>query len=337
MPQLFMQNFAKQANDVLRAILDQSTDCIKLVNLAGEIEYLNPNGLRALGIDSLDRVAGRPWSSVWPEANRDRVELALDRARRGQLDRFDGYCPNFRGEPRWWDVSVSPITDSDGRISHILATSRDVTERTQTGLGDRMRREEAERNAARSDDIAREMRHRLKNQLAVVSAVTKLLARRSNGSGDFIDRLEIKLQSLARAQDLLTVHRDTPPSARTVTMQVLDASGAGDRISVAHLPDVRLGDDAIQQIALVLGELQTNSLKYGALRREGGRIVLSGSAADRVLIFVWDEDLGETVASPQASGAGFALITRMGSVPGGTATIDWHETGLRIEFHVRTQ
>lgn len=335
MPERFMTLFATQANDVLRAILDQSVDCIKLINLQGELEYVNPNGLKALGVDNYDDLIGRKWVDMWPDGSRARVAQALDRAVRGQQDRFDGYCPDCKGEPRWWDVSIAPILDANGKLSHVLATSRNITGQVHDRVNERMLREEAERGAERSDSIAREMRHRLKNQLAVVSSVAKLLSRHSNDIPDLMDRFEGKLLALARAQDLLTAHRDRPISAAAAVAQVLEASGAGDNITVGHLPHARLGDDAIQQLALILGELQTNSLKYGALCHDSGSITLTGQLASGVLSLNWHEDCGQPVVPPGDDGSGFTLLVRLGSVPGQRAQVRWHSSGPSIDFHVR--
>lgn len=335
MSETIMAQFAEQANDVLSAVLDQTADCIKLVSMDGEIEYVNGNGLRALGFANSTEILGRRWVELWPEDGRARVEQSISKASRGQSDRFEGYCPSIGGQTRWWDVSVSPIKHGD-TITHLLATSRDVTDKVQESLNERRMRESAVQAAERSDSIAREMRHRLKNQLAVVGSVAKLLARHSDGAKDLIERFEGKLQALARAQDLLTVHRDSPITATTAVSQVLDASGAGDLIEVIALPEARLGDDGVQQLALILGELQTNSLKYGALGNDAGKITLSGSLRQGVLSLHWHEDTGQAVATPTREGSGFLLLSRLGSTSGAAADVRWHATGPSVDFHIRT-
>lgn len=88
MSETFMTYFADQANDVLGAVLDQTSDCIKLISLEGEIEYVNHNGLRALGLADGSQLVGRQWAEIWPEAGRARVLNAVSRGRRGQTDRF---------------------------------------------------------------------------------------------------------------------------------------------------------------------------------------------------------------------------------------------------------
>ena len=332
---LFMTRFAGQANDVLRGILDQTVECIMLVNLDGELEYINPNGLRAFGFDSFAQVVDRSWVDFWPEDRQSRASDALALARRGQQDRFEGYSPDARYAPHWWDVSVSPIVDETGTITHILATMRDVTMGVQERLGERMKREEAERFAKRSDSVAREMRHRLKNQLAVVGSVAKLLSRNSDSPADLTERLTEKLQALARAQDLLTINHDEPPEVGVAIAQVLEASGAGERIEVGTMPEGKLGDDAIQQLALILGELQTNSLKYGALFYDSGQITLTGTRNGTDLALHWHEDTGRKIDPPEVEGSGFKLLQRLGSTAQSRARVQWHSRGPTIDFHVR--
>mgnify|MGYP002777004734 CR=1 FL=1 len=334
MTQTFMLRFADQATGVLQAILDQSVDCIALVNRAGEIEWLNPNGRRAFDLDGQEHGS---WIGLWPQDGQARPGQALDRAWRGQHDRFQAYGPASGGELRWWDVTLSPICAANGTQTHVLATSRDITDQMQEQLSDRLRREEAERLAERSDNVAREMRHRLKNQLAVVSSVGKLLARHSTGAADLMERFEGKLQALARAQDLLTANRDEPIVVSQAIAQVLEASGAGERIEVRPMPAARLGDDAIQHLALILGELQTNSLKYGALGKGRGGIVLTGALDASLLSLTWHEDTGEEITAPASHGSGFTLLTRLGSVSGRAAQLRWQARGPEIEFHVRVQ
>ena len=331
----FMEKFAAESQLLLAAILDQSQDCIKLLNAAGEVEYMNENGRRAMEIGDFSSVAGRPWVDLWPADARKLVENSIDKARRGQRSRFEALCPTQEGRQSWWDVSVAPVYDEQGEVRHILATSRDVTDYMNRRMSDRMRREEAEREADFSDAVAREMRHRLKNQLAVIGSVAKLMARHSQTAAEMSEKLERKIIALARAQDLLTVHREQPITAAEAIEQVLGASGAGDAIEVLSIPHARLGDDAVQQLALILGELQTNSLKYGALRDETGKVILSGRLQGQSLCLHWHEDTGHAVDPPEKSGSGLQLLERLGSSADGRGATEWHSTGPSSTFYVR--
>ncbi|TMM46136.1 PAS domain-containing protein [Qipengyuania marisflavi] len=331
----FVARFADQTQDVLKAILDKSQDCIKLLSLSGEVEYVNHNGCQALAGGDFAALTSRSWADIWPDDSRPKLDAALARAVRGERGRFEGYCPGADGEPRWWDVELSPVMNGDGKMTHVLAISRDITVSMQERMQDRMRRETAEAEAERSDNVAREMRHRLKNLLAVVSSVAKLISRHATSPREVIDRLEIKLQNLAHAQDLLTISRDQPVNAAVAIQQVLDASGAGEKVTVAALPDARLGDDAIQQLALILGELQTNSLKYGALGSDAGQITLSATLQDAVMCLHWHEDTGAPMSPPEKEGSGFLLMQRLGSTSNHRAKIHWHDNGPAFDFYIR--
>ena len=50
------------------------------------------------------------------------------RAGAASAGHFDAFCPTAKGTPKWWDVLVTPIIGSDGKVSNLLAVSRDITE-----------------------------------------------------------------------------------------------------------------------------------------------------------------------------------------------------------------
>ena len=332
----FKQRFDRESGDVLDAVLANSRDCIKLLNLDGELEYVSESGKAALGVANLREVIGRKWRDFWPEAMRGALDAAVSAAKQGSSARFDGYTETTEGTRIWWEVVISPVRGADGAISHLLAISTNVTAQRAVSRDDRRRREQAEHEAGLAGDVAREMRHRLKNLLAVVGAVAKLLARHTQTARELAAKLEEKLFALARAQDLLTLHRDQPILAQAALDEVLAASGAGERIAVLAIPPVRLPDESLQTLALILGELQTNALKYGALREEGGRIELSGRLDGRVLILRWREFCPFRVAPSGRENGGFKLIARLGSTGSGQAAIDWHDEGIIVEFGIRT-
>lgn len=307
-----------------------------LVGLDGKLEYLNRHGLAALGVTSGPSPVGHDWRELWAEEHQPQVDAALVSAGGGQSSRFEAWRPDQLGLAQWWDVSVSPVGNDKGEIAHILAISRDTTAQTNLRDGDRSRRELAEQAASLAGQIAREMRHRFKNQLAVIGAVAKLLARHTTDAGELARKLEERLLALGRAQDLLTNSLDRQIPAREAIALVLAASGAGDQVELVECPDTLLGEDAIQHLALVLNELQTNALKHGALRSACGRIELSGTRAAGALSLRWQEHCADPVTPAQTGGGGFQLIRRIGAVGANQPAIAWSEHGIVVEFHLRT-
>lgn len=330
----FLDRFHAEAGDVLTSIFAHSCDCIKLLTLEGELEYVSDSARDALGLASAQDAVGRNWLSMWSDDQRPRLREALAQSAQGRSARFEGTTGSGL-ETRHWEVALSPVRGVGDAITHLLAVSTETTTYFDAARLERERREQAEREIAYAATVARELRHRLKNQLAVVGAVAKLLSRHTTDARDLVGKLDDKLIALARAQDLLTVRRDEPIAASEAVEQVLADSGAGDRIEIGTMPEARLSDEAVQQLALLLGELQTNSLKHGALRAEAGRIDLSGRREGKVLTLRWREDCGHRVAPVEKGAGGFQLIRRLGAVGAAQPAISWQSTGIEVEFHLR--
>ncbi|MDR6233354.1 hybrid sensor histidine kinase/response regulator [Pseudomonas oryzihabitans] len=137
-----------------RSVMVCSVDCIKLIDLEGRLEYMNPGGLMVMEIDDFIPFQGRYWADLWPEEQRQEVQAAIEAARQGGIGRFTGLAPTAKGTRRWWDVVVTPILGNDGRPQQFLSISRDVSEtvRTREAL-DELNRNLEERIEARSQEL----------------------------------------------------------------------------------------------------------------------------------------------------------------------------------------
>lgn len=328
----FLDHYRAEAGDVLDAILTHSRDCIKLLNLKGELEYVSASAKNALGIADNSEAIGKGWRNYWPESERAALDAAVLAATHGSSARFAGATPAQGGAQRFWEVTISPVRGEGGEVTHLLAVSTDITAERES----RLRLERAEEEVSFAGDVARELRHRIKNQLAVVNAVAKLLSRHTATARELARKLEEKLISLAQAQDLLATRHEHALTARQAVAEVLRASVAGDRVEVTDMPDADLRDESVQQLALLLGELQTNALKHGALKGEGGMVRLSGSADGQVLTLRWEEDCGAPVTPVEAGSGGFQLIRRLGAAAGRQPEIVWLPQGIVVHFHLRT-
>lgn len=331
----FHDRYRAESADVLDAILTHSRDCIKLLTVSGDLEFISASATAALGLADASEAIGRAWRGFWPESERAKIDEAVSAAVAGISNHFNGTTSGADGQARHWEVTVSPVRGADRLITHLVAVSTDVTAQFEAIRRGRERWEMAEEKAGRADVVASKLRHRMKNQLAVVGAVAKLLARHTDDAKDMARKLEDKLIALARAQDLLTIRRDEPLGAREAVEQILTVSGAGERIEIVDMPADPLPDESVQQLALMLGELQTNALKHGALADDGGRALLSGSTAAGVLTLYWLERCDRPVLPVEQGGGGFQLIRRLGSAAGRQANIGWDTDGIRVQFHIR--
>ncbi len=159
----------------LRSVLDASLDCIKVIGLDGRLAYMNANGLCVMEIDDFSQVANACWWDLWPAGAANDIKIAVDAGRKGQPTRFEAFCPTAKGTPKWWDVSVSPVQDENGRVTHLVSISRDIT--------DRKRAEEA---LADSETRAVESQRQLH---AIVDSIDQMVwSATANGHHDFHNR-----------------------------------------------------------------------------------------------------------------------------------------------------
>jgi len=107
---------------------EQSPDCIKIMSVDGGLQAMNRNGQCAMEIDDFAALNGELWPDLWPAATRAKVVTAMELALGGGEGHFDAFCPTAKGTPKWWDVLVTPILGGDGKVSNLLAVSRDITE-----------------------------------------------------------------------------------------------------------------------------------------------------------------------------------------------------------------
>ncbi|MGY2894765.1 ATP-binding protein [Deinococcus sp. UYEF24] len=113
----------------LQAIVDGSSDCIKVLDLNGYLLSMNAGGMETMEIDDFSSCHSTLWPEFWKGEARTQVQQALEAARNGETVNFEGPADTFLGTPRWWEVRVSPIRDHSGEVTRLLAIARDVTAR----------------------------------------------------------------------------------------------------------------------------------------------------------------------------------------------------------------
>src|SRR6202161_1498409 len=100
-----------------------------MLDLEGRLLWMNEGGMQALEICDLGPFVNSSWLEFWEGDDAKAVREAVETARKGGTGRFTGYfATTTTKQPRWWDVVVSPIRDSEGKPERLLAVSRNVTE-----------------------------------------------------------------------------------------------------------------------------------------------------------------------------------------------------------------
>jgi PAS domain S-box-containing protein len=122
--------------DYFRSIVVSSPDCVRIVDLQGRIEFINPGGLKMLGVSQarFDReVRGQSWPGQWPDSEQATVEAAWRAAAAGETLSFRACTMRRNGGSVWFDTTVSPMFSPGSRaVVAVLATSRDITQEVES-------------------------------------------------------------------------------------------------------------------------------------------------------------------------------------------------------------
>jgi two-component sensor histidine kinase len=274
--------------------------------------YTQDLGLRYISISTpmlgleVDQIVGRTDEDILPAKSRDAIiklkKEALDtgRPRDCEISIQDGAME------RWYDLHLEPLREVTGASVGLICASVDVTARKEGEVHLRL--------------LMRELTHRSKNLLAVIQAMARQTARRSESVDQFTEQFGARLQALATSHDLLIQESWHGASltdlVRSQLGHYLDREDS--QISVKG-PSVFLKPEAAQNIGLAMHELATNAVKYGALSVPSGHVSITwnwhgqGNGKDsdpKHVEIMWVEEGGPPVAPPEQRGFGSIVIER---------------------------
>ena len=153
-----------------------------------------------------------------------------------------------------------------------------------------------------------ELNHRVKNTLASVQSIAQQTIRRTHSPEQFAAAFSGRIQALARVHSMLS--QTTWQGADLLALihdQVLLGLIDETRLT-AQGPAVMLDPQLAMHLAMVVHELGTNSVKYGALSGPAGWVTVSWNVEGRQLRISWVERGGPVVAAPKQQGFGTAFI-----------------------------
>jgi two-component sensor histidine kinase len=234
------------------------------------------------------------------------------------------------GEIRWVALKSCIVErDDDGEPLVVAGLGFDVTTR---------RREQEAREL-----LNQEFAHRMKNMLSVVGSIVTMSGEHRPEARDFVAAFQARLGSLAATHELLTQADGRPIALGRLFEKVLAPLGVLERIDAAGDREFLLGAHDAQTVALVMHELATNAIKYGALSNSAGRVALAfevkiGERADEqpTLTLRWEEVGGPTIAVPVNRGFGLTLLERLTRRNEQMEPVfEWRAAGLYCCFSLR--
>lgn len=264
-------------SEQFRRFIDQIPIAIIVAQMKrGEhIVYANPEFEKLTGQSSAE-VEGKPWSVLAGVAIGKDADVKLGIA----LTKDSEYVGTFRieraeGKASLVDAYSNVIVDDNDTPAFRLAALVDVT------AHDQLPREELEKQLRDKDTLLREIQHRVKNNLQMITALIRLEARNARGRLDTapFDRLAGRIESLQLLYKSLSEDSQNPEIDLGTYLSQIAAS-----VMKAHAVEgIRLdlkvdaypvSVNVAMPAGLVVNELLTNSLKHAFKGRDGGTITL---------------------------------------------------------------
>jgi len=183
-----------------------------------------------------------------------------------------------------------------------------------------LRAQQQEEDLQRSHERQRlqilELQHRARNILALVRSIIRRSSSTADSAEYFASHLEGRISALARTQGSLIIDGRAGPELEDLIRAEMTANAVRENQFVLTGPSIRLSTRGTETMALMLHELTTNALKFGALTAAGGLIAVSWSVDNSTspsrLRWNWTET-GVTIVktTPHRRGFGQELIERV--------------------------
>lgn len=182
--------------------------------------------------------------------------------------------------------------------------------------------------------LLKELNHRVKNTLAMLQSLARQTLRQTSDPAAFMTAFAGRLQAISEAHGLLSDYEwGTIRLAELISKQLLPyVSDYGEQVEL-HKDEISLGPDQAVGLGLVLHELATNAVKYGALSVPKGKVVLTARRVvedgESVLHLTWTEVGGPAVREPRRRGFGSILIERsLDKVIGSSVKVEYLPAGV---------
>ena len=222
-------------------------------------------------------------------------------------------------------MRIVPFRNVENKVSGGIVTFVDVTAMVKV--------EEHQRF------LLAELNHRVKNTLAIVSSMAGQMARRYSTVNEFADNFIDRVQGLAQTHDILSSNEWSDVSLAELLSGELKAFATNGQRALLQGPAIKLKPRAATTIGIVIHELATNAVKYGALSGSEGKLHVTWEFQDcngsKRLVLRWQESCPTPVQPPQHRGMGSELIERSLEYElGGKATTQYEPDGILVTLTI---
>lgn len=293
-------------------ILDTANEIMALINRDFIHEAVNEAYCRAHK-KSRDEILGRSLRDIWLEDTFHAViKGPVEQCLGGTEVEYESWFTFDNLGRRCFTVKHYPCRSSGGEVTHCVMVGVDVTSR-------KVAEEQARATLKEKEVLLKEVHHRVKNNLQVISSLLNLQLNviANKETRELVRESQNRVRSMALIHEKLYRSESYGDLAleeylRSLTRELFRSYGLSGVNLKFEVEDIRLKADAAVPCGLIVNELVSNALKYAFPEGRAGEIHLKciTTGRNRIALSVSDDGVGlpEDLNLRTAGTLGFQLI-----------------------------
>lgn len=332
-----VEDALRESEEKYRTLIESAKDPISLYDENGIFLMANKAGAHSMGTEPADLLGHSLRDFFPPEIAEKQMELIREVFRNEEGLDMEMFVP-YGENDQWFSASLQPLYGPDNRVRSVQVISRDISDLKETQI-------KLEQALEEKDMLMKEIYHRVKNNLMVISSLLNLQSRYikdEEARGIFKESQErahsmaLIHERLYRSTDLK--HIDYGDYIRTLTRDLFRTYVADpSRINLElEVEDVMIDINTAIPLGLIINELVSNSMKHAFPGDETGKITVKFSEDDDICTLeVSDNGVGfpPELELGKTDSLGLQLVTSLTQQIGGELELERSPgTTFRITF-----
>jgi len=326
----------KKSETKYRAIFENVQDVFYQTDNEGNIIEISPSIERYSGF-TREELIGKPVEMVYVDPE-DRKDLLKAIHERGEVVDYEVRLKTKNNSLIYVSTNAHILFDSNNQLIGIEGSLRDITERTKM-------EEEIKKSLEEKEMLLKEIHHRVKNNLMVISSLLNLQSRYIKDK----EALSIFKESQSRAKSMALIHEKLYSSTdlkridfgdyiRTLSSDLFQTYVADpSRIKMnINVENIMLDINTAIPLGLIVNELVSNSMKHAFPNGRNGELNIDfHTKDDNLVLMVSDDGVGfpEDLDYKNTDSLGLQLVNSLTGQIDGNIELDRSKgTAFKITF-----
>jgi len=310
-----------------RTLIENMSEVILYVDNSDRIIFANDNAIKMFGYNKSELIGQIAGEILVDPEYRDYIKDRIKLRRHGFTDRYEAQMKTKTGESIWVEISSAPLKDADGKIIGSIGIHSDITDRKKY-------ENTIETSLKQKDLLLKEIHHRVKNNLQIISSLIKLQSAHVNDkeihslfaeSQNRIKTMALIHEKLYRSSDISVI--EFYDYIKNLVNSLYSSYGISiERVRpVIEFRSIYLDIDTAIPCGLIINELISNCLKYAFPELRKGKISIDLKELNECdyMMVIKDDGIGiqRSVDFDNTNSLGLKLVKILSEQLGGTAEL----------------